>query len=642
MDRKNAVNILDISFAQAFFEDEVREGFFVPTMMKRYWAAQLKVLSVVARICDRHGISWFADYGTLMGAVRHGGYIPWDDDLDICMLRSDYTKFFEVAKKELPENYVIMTLDEQPEFRELVGRVVNSHAIDYSDSHMSEFYGCPYTVGVDIFPLDGIYNDPEKEAERKDRALKVLADYTKDHRQETLKRLEKIYSECPDTEADKVALMRYYVTDGHHIYSRKLYESYVEITFENTYIRVPAMYDEKLRADYGDYWNVMKAGGVHDYPVYSEQEQMLEQHFGGRPYRYGMNNQALLMSVSRYIQKAANPSGNKAIRKVVFLPCRVKWWYTMEPLWEHFSADPDVEVHVLPIPYNDRDYRGEYLDDHDEKDLFPDHVVVEDHEQYDLEGEHPDMIVMQVPYDDYSTVMAVPEFYYSHNLQKCTDELLYIPCFAPEDPIADGDKAEKSISVLVEQPAVVNSDRILLGSDKMKQVYIKKLVELTGEPTREYWNQKIVLAENYDLLDKEWQTDEAPGDWGLFAGDTGDKKIILYYISISMLLLRGERAIEKMKKSLDLFAESDDSIVAVVMPQNAILDHLERLDDGLWKKYEEIANGIGVIWKNCIYDPEGTSEKYIDRFDAFYGDPGVIARKFVLKKKPVMIQNYDI
>ena len=109
-----------------------------------------------------------------------------------------------------------------------------------------------------------------------------------------------------------------------------------------------------------------------------------------------------------------------------------------------------------------------------------------------------------------------------------------------------------------------------------------------------------------------------------------------------MLLLRGERAIEKMKKSLDLFAESDDSIVAVVMPQNAILDHLERLDDGLWEKYEEIAKGIGVIWKNCIYDPEGTSEKYIDRFDAFYGDPGVIARKFVLKKKPVMIQNYDI
>ena len=153
MDHNGRVDILDISFAEAFFEDEVREGFFVPTMMKRYWAAQLKVLSVIAGICKRHGINWFADYGTLMGAVRHGGYIPWDDDLDICMLRSDYARFFEAAKGELPEGYVIMTLDEQPEYRELFGRISNSHAIDFSDRHMEEFYGCPYSVGVDIFPI---------------------------------------------------------------------------------------------------------------------------------------------------------------------------------------------------------------------------------------------------------------------------------------------------------------------------------------------------------------------------------------------------------------------------------------------------------------------------------------------------------
>ena len=66
-----------------FFEAEEREGFFVSSMMKRYWAAQLKVLSDVARVCKKHNIRWFADCGTLLGAVRHGGYIPWDDDLDI-------------------------------------------------------------------------------------------------------------------------------------------------------------------------------------------------------------------------------------------------------------------------------------------------------------------------------------------------------------------------------------------------------------------------------------------------------------------------------------------------------------------------------------------------------------------------------
>ena len=470
----------------------------------------------------------------------------------------------------------------------------------------------------------------------------MLAEYGKDRSQTTLRRLDKIYSECSDLEAQKVAVMRFFIDEGHHIYSHKLYESSVEIPFENTLIPVPARYDEKLRADYGDYWGIVKAGGAHNYPVYEEQEQILEEHFGGKPYRYGMDNQALLRSVSRYILRMANPPAVKAIRKVVFLPCRAKWWSTMEPLWERFSSDSEVRVHVLPIPYNDRNYKGEYLDDHDEKNSFPEYVRVEDHEQYDFENEHPDLIVIQVPYDDFSTVMAVPEFYYSHNLQKYTDELLYIPCFTPEEPETDGDKAEKSLSVLVEQPAVVNSDKILLGSEKMKQVYIKKLVELTGEPTREYWKQKIVLPEDFGISDKAKPVEISSEEWDRFVGDIGDRRVVLYYISISMLLLGGDKAIEKMKRSLHLFVENDDNLVAVILPQKAILDCLKELDDALWEKYEEIVSGIGTLWKNCIYDSGGLSEKYIDRCDAFYGDPGVIARKFVLNKKPVMIQNPEI
>ena len=148
------INGIEPEFPASYFEDEVREGFLVTSMMKRYWACQLKVLSQVADICERHGLKWYADYGTLMGAVRHRGYIPWDDDLDICMKRSDWLSFFEYAKEELPKEYVIMTIEAQPEYRELTGRIVNSHAIDYGKEHLKEFYGCPYTVGVDIFALD--------------------------------------------------------------------------------------------------------------------------------------------------------------------------------------------------------------------------------------------------------------------------------------------------------------------------------------------------------------------------------------------------------------------------------------------------------------------------------------------------------
>ncbi|SFL40782.1 lipopolysaccharide cholinephosphotransferase [Lachnospiraceae bacterium KH1T2] len=90
-----------------FFRDEVRNGFYIPAPIKQAWAANLEVLAEIDRICIKYNIEYFADWGTLLGAVRHGGFVPWDDDLDIGMKRAEYVKFRAVADKELPDNYVI-------------------------------------------------------------------------------------------------------------------------------------------------------------------------------------------------------------------------------------------------------------------------------------------------------------------------------------------------------------------------------------------------------------------------------------------------------------------------------------------------------------------------------------------------------
>ncbi len=149
-------------FSDSYFEDEVREGFYVSGLMKRAWAAQLEVLYVIQSICKKHGIRYFAEWGTLLGAVRHGGFIPWDDDMDICMERNEYRRFLQVAEEELPEGYWILDYRTMGDDNYMIGRVLNSRPLLLTDRARERFHGFPYSAGIDIFQLDYIPADPER------------------------------------------------------------------------------------------------------------------------------------------------------------------------------------------------------------------------------------------------------------------------------------------------------------------------------------------------------------------------------------------------------------------------------------------------------------------------------------------------
>ena len=94
-----------LEFQEGFFEHEIRDNFYVDATMKAVWAAEMEVLQRIAEVCDRHGIIWYAAYGTLLGAIRHEGFVPWDDDLDIWVMRSDYNRLIQILARELPEGY---------------------------------------------------------------------------------------------------------------------------------------------------------------------------------------------------------------------------------------------------------------------------------------------------------------------------------------------------------------------------------------------------------------------------------------------------------------------------------------------------------------------------------------------------------
>ena len=81
---------LNIKLPESFLQEEEREGVVVSAELKKLWAVQLDLLCEFDRVCKKHGLRYILDFGTLLGAIRHKGYIPWDDDQDVSILCEDY------------------------------------------------------------------------------------------------------------------------------------------------------------------------------------------------------------------------------------------------------------------------------------------------------------------------------------------------------------------------------------------------------------------------------------------------------------------------------------------------------------------------------------------------------------------------
>lgn len=114
----------------------------------------LDILIYVDEICRRHQLRYYLVGGTLIGAVRHGGFIPWDDDIDISMPRDDYERFINLCKVELPTHLIVKNYltDSLSMYNFLKVENINTISIEKDVLHL----GCRGGVGIDVFPLDGI------------------------------------------------------------------------------------------------------------------------------------------------------------------------------------------------------------------------------------------------------------------------------------------------------------------------------------------------------------------------------------------------------------------------------------------------------------------------------------------------------
>lgn len=238
---------------------------------------QLEILKEVKRICEKHNIKYFLDSGTLLGAIRHKGFIPWDDDLDVAFIRDEYNKFLSVAPKELNKKFFLQTWYNDNEYALPFSkiRMNNTKFVENNSQYVNAHNG----IFIDLLPYDNIpsgiiknkvsaissifvfrmilmknnYTPWRKEQYLKKNIYKFFKIFSKVFSNKYLKNTFcKIITKYNEQNCSKVI-----ICDGSYpknfINEKHIFEEFIQVKFEDEYFSVPKEYHKYLTNVYGDY-----------------------------------------------------------------------------------------------------------------------------------------------------------------------------------------------------------------------------------------------------------------------------------------------------------------------------------------------------------------------------------------------------
>ena len=303
-----------INFPEEFFRAQDRLDFHIDETMKKAWAIQLTVLDNVLKIADHNHIKVWLDYGSLLGAVRHNGYIPWDDDIDVCVMRKDYLILLAALKRELPEYYRVRSFYHTENYTQPKAFISNRENVDNgSDPKEKEitdiFFGLPYVAGIDLYPLDYVPSNPEQAelirniyiavydlafsfdkykengefeeyATQIEEILNVTIPRDETARTAIWKLADSVAMIAKKNESDSILWYPDWAMRTNDM--RRPLSAYAEtnlVDFEVLKAPIPAGYDDVLKACYGSgYITPVHTESTHGYPFYKEQQEWLDRN----------------------------------------------------------------------------------------------------------------------------------------------------------------------------------------------------------------------------------------------------------------------------------------------------------------------------------------------------------------------------
>lgn len=289
---------LKITLPDGFLDEEVRCGYTVTHEMKEVWAVELDIMMEIFRVCNKYKIQVLANSGTVLGAVRHKGFIPWDDDIDLEMTRENYNKLCEVGPSEFKYPYFFQTeyTDHGTQRGHIQVRRSDTTAILAGEKKLH----CKFNQGifVDIFPYDNVPDNPEarekyltrvKHCKRMAMLLHNYANkYLVSETEKSLKRtflrmayplfaiackvkLDTFFYRKMETAAaswnhvktEFMGPITYNPYDDREYRRAASFDRTVSLPFEFVTVPVCANYEEILKRDYGDYMEFVIGSSEH-------------------------------------------------------------------------------------------------------------------------------------------------------------------------------------------------------------------------------------------------------------------------------------------------------------------------------------------------------------------------------------------
>ena len=269
---------------------EVRCGYEISPKLKKIWMIEIEMLKKLLEVCERYHLKMIVYCGTLLGAVRHQGFIPWDDDLDVALPRADFNKLIQIADKEFKAPLFFQTPINDPRFFFGYARLRNSNTTGMITWNIDQNYN--NGIYIDVYPLDGYIENKVKlsmQRLRKECLKQLLTAYHMEVTDVTKKPecMIKILRMIAHTKSYEWWYKKYTAnlsrytgkTDrltGTHFYYHNMQKYWcrekdlnniIYLPFENIQVPVPANYDEILTHMYGNYMEfppIEKRGKWHE------------------------------------------------------------------------------------------------------------------------------------------------------------------------------------------------------------------------------------------------------------------------------------------------------------------------------------------------------------------------------------------